>query len=165
MRIDISPSAMLCVDWKRDRLARGARGGELGRARGFDTNDPDARPELLDRGRHAGAQAAATHRHEHRAHVGQVFDDLEADGALPGDDARVIERRDERRAFGLHEFDGAIHPILRRRPGEDDACTEPLGADTLGLGHGGRHNDGRLHAEQPRGERDGLARDSPSWAR
>ena len=51
--------------------------------------------QALDGERHAGDQAAAADRHDDRVHIGQLVEDLKADGPLPCDDKLVIVGVDE----------------------------------------------------------------------
>ena len=46
----------------------------------------------------AGQQSAAAERRDDRVDVGQVFEDLQRDGAVPGDEAVVVERVHEEAA-------------------------------------------------------------------
>ena len=55
-------------------------------------------PQRLGRDRDARHEAAAPDRHDDRVDVGNRVEDLEPDGALAGDDQRVVERGNERRA-------------------------------------------------------------------
>ena len=48
-----------------------------------------------DRGGDARQQAAAAERRDDRVHVGQVFENLEANGGVAGDELVVVERVDE----------------------------------------------------------------------
>jgi len=68
--------------------------GELG----FHTDHGDLRAQRLHRGGHPGDQSAASHRGQDDLDVGYVFDDLQPDGALPGDHVRVVVRRDHGQA-------------------------------------------------------------------
>ena len=94
-----SPSASPTCSADVHRPARRrARADSLRRARRLDADHARRRREQLDRGRDAGAQPAAAHRHEHVPHVRQVLDDLEAGRALPRDDRRMVVRRHEHAA-------------------------------------------------------------------
>ena len=87
----MSPSATL-VGWIRTGSpAARARRDRLGPDR-LDAVDPDARPPLLERGRHPRDQPAAADADDGHVDVGQVLEDLEADRAVAGDDERVVER-------------------------------------------------------------------------
>ena len=69
-------------------------GGQVG----LDAEHLHLGPAGLDRGRHAGAEPAAADRDQHHLDVGQVLEDLEADGALAGDDVAMVVGRDQRQA-------------------------------------------------------------------
>ncbi|MNC72327.1 hypothetical protein D3C75_1233630 [compost metagenome] len=49
--------------------------------------------------RHAGKQTAAGQRHQHLGDVWLLLKDLQPQRALPGDDRRMIERRQQCRAM------------------------------------------------------------------
>ena len=133
---------------------------------GFDADDLHVRLERLDRDGNARNQAAAADRHDDRFEVRAVGDDLEADGALSGNDMRVVIGMDEHRAAA---GDGLLHDRLAigdclavddhlraegagggdlhegRWPRHDDGCRDakPLGVpgDRLGVVAGGHGND------------------------
>ena len=94
----------------------------------LDADDADVGQHGLDVAGDAGEQAAAADRHEHRVQrlALPVPDDLVADGALPGDDQRIVERVDEREP-GLG--DQAIAVGLRVRVAVADE--DDLGAARL----------------------------------
>src|SRR5918997_240631 len=52
----------------------------------------DVRALALDRGGYPAEQPAPTGAHQHRGHVRHLLQDLQADGALTGDDVRMVER-------------------------------------------------------------------------
>ena len=116
----ISPSAMLDDAVERHRVAGIERRAHLrGADCGSTPTTRTAGPRLLDRRRDAGNQAAAAHRHEHRAEVGHLLEQLEGHRALAGDDHRVIEGRDDRQAARRGLGLGAPLPVERRRALED----------------------------------------------
>ena len=94
----------------RDRAAGGEGGVHGGAAVHRDADDAGRRVGGLDRERDAGGEAAAGERHEDGGEVGAVLDQLEAGGALAGDDVAVVEGRDLGEALG------------RRRGGGDSAA-------------------------------------------
>ena len=67
--------------------------------------------QRLDGDRHARRQSATSQRHDDTAQVGDVLDQLEAEGALPRDDCRVVEGVAER-----HAVLGRPAGAPRRRP-------------------------------------------------
>ena len=72
--------------------------------------DRDHAHAVADRRLDAADQPAAADRDDHRVGVGGVLLDLETDGALAGEDERVVERMHER-AAGL--FDQRVQPLER----------------------------------------------------
>jgi hypothetical protein len=78
-----------------DGAARGERGRK--RRRGLDLGRPDAsfRAQGPECRRDAAGEAAAAERHDDRVHVRKVFQDLEPDRRVSGDDGLVADRMDE----------------------------------------------------------------------
>src|SRR4029078_923099 len=67
----------------------------------------------LDRGASARCQPAATDRDKHVFNRGQILGDLKADGALPGDDVGVVDRRHKHTACGRSHLGGALLALSR----------------------------------------------------
>ena len=95
----------------------------------------------------SAARATAPHGDEHRLEVGNLVDQLQRNGALAGDDARVIEGMDEDEA--ALRFD-----LSRPRIGgvvvvavEDDLGAVAPRRHHLGQGRPFRHHDDRRDAE------------------
>ena len=118
--------------------------------RGFHADDLDLR---LHRARGDGVarnQAAAADRDHQHIEIGSLLEHLERDGALPGNDARVVIRMDQREpALGLHAF------AARLRLGHALAVEHHLGAMRAGRRHlhqrrRHRHHDGRRNLEPRR---------------
>ena len=123
---------------------------------GLHADDLAGRLQRLDRDGDARDQAAATDRHDDRFEVRTVFDDLQADGALAGDDMGIVVGMDEHRA-------GARDPLLDDGVaiGQRLALEHHLGAEGAGGGdlhEGGvrRHDDGGVDAEALGVPGDGL---------
>ena len=76
------------------------------------TVDLDLGAQALDGESHAGDQAAAADGHDDRIHIGQLVQDLQADGALARDDQLVIVGVDEGHAGLLLELDGAVVGVV-----------------------------------------------------
>ena len=95
----------------RDRAAGGEGGVHGGAAVHRDADDLRRRVGGLDGEGDPGGEAAAGERDEDGGEVGAVLDQLEADGALAGDDAGVVEGRDLGEALLGGEAAGS-----RRRP-------------------------------------------------
>src|SRR5581483_4749541 len=62
----------------------------------FDGEHPYARLELLERARHPRHEPASAEGDDHRIHIGQVLEDLEADRAVARHHRLVLHRVDER---------------------------------------------------------------------
>ena len=112
---------------------------------------------LLQRQDDACREPAAADRDQHRVRVGRLLGELEADRALSGDDALVLEGVDERRARPLG---------VRLRGGDRifEALSDELGGPAvrprrLDLGHRRvlRHEDRRRDPGLARRPRDRLA--------
>ena len=155
-RTGIRPSAMVAVESSVTWVPRLDRSLHLRGAFGLDRHHATGGPALLDGRRHAGQQAAAAHRDEHRADIGTLLEDLEARRALPRHNPRVIERRHHRQAARRGFPLGAGLAIVRRLPLEDDLGAIALGAVDLHLRCGGGHDDHGRRAERARRERHRL---------
>ena len=84
---------------ERDAAAGGERLIHRVGAERFDADDAHRRPERLDVAADPGNQPAAADRDEDRRDVAEPMpQDFIADGALAGDDQRVVERMDERQS-------------------------------------------------------------------
>ena len=92
------PSAMVATRSRRHEPARVERGAHRRRARGLDADDADAGRVPAERGGDARDEPAAADGDDHDLGLGRLLGELEADGALPGDDQRVVERRARTRA-------------------------------------------------------------------
>src|SRR6185312_3864774 len=92
-----------------DRFSSGACTAELRRTRRFDADDARVGEAELDRRGHTGAESTAADGHEDRVDVRHVGGDLEANGALPRNDHRMIVRRNEHDPFFLDELFGLRH--------------------------------------------------------
>jgi len=90
------------------------------------------------------ARAAAADRNQHGRDVGQIVRDLQADGALPRDDVRVVEWRDQHASGQRHHLVGDLLPLAR-------AAQHHLGAVAAGRRH--------LHARSFLGHHD-VSRDA-----
>ena len=103
--------------------------------------------------RDAGDEAAAAHRHQDGPDIGPLLEDLETDGALPGDHVGMIERRDHRQT--LLPRDGLGPRALLGRPGgarqHHLATIAPHPVD-LHLWGGFGHHHHRPEPEVTRGE-------------
>ena len=141
---------------ERHDLALLERRHHRGRPGRLHADDPDRGPNRLQCRGGPGDKTTPADRDQHRRDVGRLLGDLEADRALTGDDARIVEGRDP---------DGSGLRRMGERLGDavvDHLVPEPdlgaVGPRRLHLGERGgqRHEDRRSPAEQGRGERDAL---------
>jgi hypothetical protein len=125
-------------------------------ARPSRKDDPDRGPHRLHGAGHAGEQPAAADRDQDRADLGELVEQLAADGSLPGDHVGVVERVDEGGAL-LGDV-----PLRRRQrlgegaPDELHPGAERLGGGDLDRGRAGGHVDHGGNPEVRGGEGDAL---------
>ena len=98
--------------------------------------------DVLGRDRASGHQAAAADRSENEVKVRHLFDHLQPDGSLTGDDMVVVVGVNQRVALALDHLFGDSAAIVERL-----TCQLDIGAIALGLFHLGegrrlRHHDG-----------------------
>ncbi len=126
-------------------------------ARWFDADDEHIGPRLFDRGRDAGDQASTADGHEHRGYVRSLLEDLEASGALTGDDPLVIERRNHgESARGRFGF-GSRASLGRGRARKNHFRAKRTRTVDLDLRRRRGHDDDRGRSERAGGERHRLA--------
>ena len=104
----------------------------------------------------AGGQAASAHAHDDRADVGALLEDLQPDGALPGDDVRVVERVDQHRPGPRGVLPGRDQAVVDGLAELLDLRAVPASRHQLGDRRSQRHVDLGLDAEHLRRERDAL---------
>ena len=140
--------------------ASGPPGRQRARVRcdrlGLHAHDLYLRVVPLDCHRDAGHQATAAGGHHHRAHRRALLDDLQAEGALPGHDVRVVVRVDEHRAGPLGEGQGLGDGVLHAAAVQDDLRPVTPGGLYLGQRRASGHEHGGGAAEPPGGERHPL---------
>ena len=155
-RATAMPSAIVVIC----SSATGAPGAQrLGVGRGLlglHADDADVGPLGLDRQRDAGEQAAATGRDQHGLDLGRLLEDLQADGALPGDDVGVVEGVDEHRPGLVGELLGGDERLGEVLAVEAHLGAVPRVALTFGIGAPSGMNTVALMPEHLRGERDAL---------
>src|SRR6185369_8932788 len=89
-----------------DALSRVEGGPHARYLLALDADDTHGGLERLESHRHASGQPAASHGDHHRLEVGDLVHQLEGNGALAGDDARVVE--------GMNEDEAALRLDLAR---------------------------------------------------
>src|SRR5581483_12277206 len=90
------------------------------RALRLDGDDLRGGPQALHGGRDPGDESAAADRNDDDVDVGHVLDQLEADGALPGDHEWIVERVDERPAGLLDQLVETVERLGRPGRAEVD---------------------------------------------
>ena len=91
-----------------------------------------------------------------RPHLGQLLHDLEADGALAGHDAGVVEGGHESHAMTGGQLVGASDALLVVRAHELDLGAIGAHAGDLDGRRVAGHDDDGAHAQEPRGPGDAL---------
>src|SRR6185369_4585756 len=102
-----------------------------------------------------GGEAAAADGDDDDVDVGEVLEDLEADGALAGDDVGVVVGRDEGHGPFGDELPG--DGLACGLGDEDDLGAVAAGRFDLQRGRHVGHDDGDGDAEGPAGVGEGLA--------
>src|SRR5699024_5983732 len=112
-----------------------------GGPRRLDAVDLDVGPQALDGEGDARDQPAAPDGDDHRIQVGQLVQDLQADGPLPGNDQLVVVRVDEGHArLGL-EADRVVVGVVVGAGHQADLRAQVLGVFHLHDGGAVRHAD------------------------
>ena len=141
-----------------DALPAGEAFGEVTRQLRLDADHARRRAARLDRDGDAADQPASADRDEHGCRLGQVVDDLQTDGALPGDHVggrRTVARRPPR-------YVGPDPVDLGARSAMSTSTTSAPRASVaarLTAGDCVRHHDRRRHAER----RERLGRHAWAW--
>ncbi len=122
----------------------GEHGGDAG---SLNPNDFDFGVGFLEGAGDAADQATAADGDENGFGEGVLAEDLEADGALAGDDIRVIEGVNEGEAFGGGAAFGLGEGFVETLAEEDDFAAEVFGGVDLGDGGMLGHVDDGADAE------------------
>ena len=112
--------------------------------------------QALDGKRYAGDQAAAADRHDDRVHIGQLVEDLKANGPLPCNNKLVIVGVDEGHAGLLLQLHSAVVGIVVGALDQLDLCAEALGALYLHNRGAVRHTDHAFNTHAGGGQRHAL---------
>ena len=118
------PSAIVRIDGSVTGAPAASDTGYAAAPARLHPDDRDVRAQRLHRGGDAAEQAAAADADQHRAHVRHLLEDLQPDGALPGDDVDVVEGVHEHRA-GLGRELAARRRGSRRRCGRRSRTSAP----------------------------------------
>jgi hypothetical protein len=155
-RLTAMPSAKVGDGIQGDGLPLPEAADHAGRVLRLHAVDLDPGIEGLDGKGHAGDQPAAAHRDQHRVHVRQLVQNLQSDGALPGDDLVVVEGVDEGGAGLLLHLAGPGIGVVIGAGHQTDL--RPIGAGGLHLADGSpvRHAHHAVHAHAGGGERHAL---------
>ena len=104
--------------------------------------------QALDGKCHAGNQPAAADGYHHGVHIGQLIQNLQPDGTLPGNDQLVIVGVDKGHTGFLLQLHRAVVGVIVGALDQLDLGTQPLGAFYLhnrgGIRH--THHTGYAHA-------------------
>ncbi len=114
---------------------------------GLDADHLDAGLDRFRRERHAADQPTAADRHDQAVEVRNVFDHLERDCALSGDDQRVVERMDERQAAARREVAGERRRVTQLFAMQDHLRPVRLRVLDLHERRVRRHHDRDRYAE------------------
>ncbi len=149
-----------CAD-ARDRQAVGESGGECG-GRGaavevggdetsgvgrLDGDDAHVGAEGFHDGDDTSEEATATDGNDERIEVRRLFEDLERECALAGDDVEIVERMDGRGAGGHGECNGVRLRGLKGFTVEHHVGAKAAAARDLHSRRGGGHDDSDSDAE------------------
>ncbi len=135
-------------------LSPGEVGGRSGL--GLDSDDFDLGIERARGQGDARSPAAPAHGHQDDFDIGQILDDLQADGSHAGDQMRLVRRMDVAISLALGQLLDVLARFVEVSPVDEDLGTQPLdGLHLIGIAADG-HGDARPHAEEPRRPGDGL---------
>ena len=123
-----------------DGLQHGRQAGRL------HANDFYLGTQLLDGAGHAGDQTAPANRHDHSFQLRALLEQLEADGALPGDDGDVVEGVQKDLALLAGQLQGVFASFVVIHAVEDYVAAIILRGCHLDEGRGGGHDDGAANA-------------------
>ena len=152
------------VDAVGDGVAVG-HGGDLagsaglihgGHGAGLDADDLAVGLQALDGEGDAADQAAAADGADHLLHVGELLQNLQADGALAGNDVGVVEGMGEGVAVELGQAVGLPGSVVIHAGDQDHFRAVALGGLHLADGGAGGHADDGLDAQLGGGQGDAL---------
>ena len=106
----------------------------------------DVRIQRLDGKGYARDKSAATYRNDDSFYIWQLVENLQTDGALPGDDILIIERMNEGVAMLIFQFQRLLVGIIVNARYQTDFCTQSLGSFYLGDRSTFRQTDEALDA-------------------
>ena len=130
---------------------------DIRRARlGLNGDHPRVGKLRLDRDRHARCQASPAQGHDHAPRRRRLARDLQTHRPLAGDDVRVVERRDERPAFGLREVAGGMSGLVVGAGDQVDLPSVAPHRGDLREGRFRRHEQVGMGAAAVGGESHGL---------
>ncbi|MCY1368666.1 hypothetical protein D9M69_556630 [compost metagenome] len=123
----------------------------------LDADHLDLGPHGLDVVGHAGDEAAAADRHEHRVERALVLaQDFHRDGALARDDIGIVEGMNEGQVLLRLQFERMQVGIGIAVAMQHDLAAETTHCIDLQLRRGHGHHDHRARAELARAERNAL---------
>jgi hypothetical protein len=139
-RLPASPSASVGSTVMGTMAPAGHGRAHGGRGLRLDPDHPDVRPGEAEAD--AGHQPAAAHRHDHRAQVRHLLEQLPGDRALAGDDVGVVVGRDVAAAVGGRQVEGVRLGLAVALAVENQAHVELLEGGHLGRRGQAGHDHG-----------------------
>ena len=135
-------------------LLQGLR--HAGRAGGLHADNAALGPQVLHRVGQPRDQSAAADGHEDHIHVRQLLQDLQADGALSGHNAVIVEGVDERQSLLVPQAHRLGIGVVVHAGYQYHVGAVAAGGLDLGDGRALRDADGGLDAHVPGGESHAL---------
>ena len=124
--------------------------------RRLHADDLDGRVDMLGRDSDAGNHAAAADGHDQCFKVRRRFENFQPHRALPGDNQRVVEGRDQCQTLSLDQVVGMGLGVVECLAVQDHFRAHRLGAFDLGEGRGLGHDDDGRDSQPLRMERHAL---------
>lgn len=125
----------------RDRLTRLAGAQHGGQLLGLNADHADAGIGFLEGTGDSADESAAPNGHDHGFNIRHLLEQFEADGALAGDDFRVVEGMDEGATLFEPPAESFFAGFVVAGAVEDDVCAVIARRGDLDQRSGQRHHD------------------------